>query len=63
MTRIVRNSHFLGAKLRALRKQNHMTLEELSMRCIQVDPRAAPSVSLARGAVSTMPHSRPRPRR
>ena len=27
MGRIVRKSHFLGAKLRALRKQNHMTLE------------------------------------
>lgn len=40
-----RNSHFLGAKLRALRKQNHMTLEELSQRCIQIDAQAAPSVS------------------
>lgn len=40
-----RNSHFLGAKLRALRKQNHMTLEELSQRCIQLDVQAAPSVS------------------
>ena len=40
-----RNSHFLGAKLRALRKQNHMTLEELSQRCVQLDAQAAPSVS------------------
>ena len=40
-----RNSHFLGAKLRALRKQNHMTLEELSQRCVQLDTQAAPSVS------------------
>lgn len=40
-----RNSHFLGAKLRALRKQNHMTLDELSQRCIQIDAQAAPSVS------------------
>lgn len=45
MPRIARNSHFLGAKLRALRRQNHMTLEELSMRCSQLDVRAAPSVS------------------
>ncbi len=45
MTGIVRKSHFLGAKLRALRKQNHMTLEELSMRCIQLDAQAGPSVS------------------
>ena len=40
-----RNSHLLGAKLRALRKQNHMTLEELSQRCVQLDAQAAPSVS------------------
>jgi len=45
VTRIVTKTHFLGAKLRALRKQNHMTLEELSMRCIQIDTQAAPSVS------------------
>lgn len=43
--RIGRNSHFLGAKLRTLRKQNHMTLEELSMRCIQLDAQTGPSVS------------------
>lgn len=45
MANLGRNSHFLGAKLRALRKQNHMTLEELSQRCIQIDTQAAPSVS------------------
>ena len=45
MAGLGRNSHFLGAKLRALRKQNHMTLEELSQRCIQIDAQAAPSVS------------------
>lgn len=45
MARPTRNNHFLGAKLRALRKQNHMTLEELSLRCIQLDAQAAPSVS------------------
>ena len=40
-----RNSHFLGAKLRTLRKQNRLTLEDLSARCSQLDPQAAPSVS------------------
>ena len=40
-----RKSHFLGVKLRALRKRNGLTLEELSARCIQLDSRAAPSVS------------------
>src|SRR5262245_61316274 len=38
-------SHFLGTKLRALRKRNGLTLEELSARCIQVDSHRAPSVS------------------
>ena len=40
-----RNSHFLGGKLRALRKTHGLTLEELSARCIQLDPARAPSVS------------------
>ena len=40
-----RKSHFLGAKVRALRKRNGLTLEDLSVRCIQLDPRGAPSVS------------------
>jgi transcriptional regulator with XRE-family HTH domain len=40
-----RKSHFLGAKLRALRKRNGLTLEDLSVRCVQLDPRRAPSVS------------------
>ena len=38
-------SHFLGTKLRALRKRNGLTLEELSARCSQLDPGSAPSVS------------------
>src|SRR2546428_2788666 len=38
-------SHFLGTKLRALRKRNGLTLEELSARCIQLDSQSAPSVS------------------
>src|SRR5882762_967464 len=40
-----RKSHFLGVKLRALRKRNGLTLEELSARCIQLDSQSAPSVS------------------
>src|SRR6266699_6487273 len=45
MTQHSRNSHFLGTKLRALRKRNGLTLEELSARCIQLDSQSAPSVS------------------
>jgi transcriptional regulator with XRE-family HTH domain len=45
MTLHTRKSHFLGTKLRALRKRNGLTLEELSARCIQLDSRRAPSVS------------------
>ena len=45
MERISRNSHFLGTKLRALRKEHRITLEELSARFAQIDPQSAPSVS------------------
>jgi transcriptional regulator with XRE-family HTH domain len=45
VTHPLRKSHFLGTKLRALRKRNGLTLDELSARCIQLDPRRAPSVS------------------
>jgi len=45
MTQHTRKSHFLGTKLRALRKRNGLTLEELSARCIQLDSQSAPSVS------------------
>ena len=40
-----RKSHFLGTKLRSLRKRNNLTLEDLSVRCVQMDPEAGPSVS------------------
>lgn len=40
-----RSSHFLGTKLRALRSEYKITLEELSARCAQIDPKTAPSVS------------------
>ena len=42
---IARKAHFLGSKVRSLRKQSGLTLEDLSVRCIQIDARAAPSVS------------------
>ncbi len=45
MPELLRKGHFLGAKLRALRKANGLTLEELSVRCVQRDAAAAPSVS------------------
>jgi transcriptional regulator with XRE-family HTH domain len=45
MTLHSRNSHFLGTKLRTLRKSHGLTLEELSARCIQLDSTRAPSVS------------------
>ncbi|MHB1871216.1 MAG: DUF3612 domain-containing protein [Steroidobacteraceae bacterium] len=45
MSPLLRKGHFLGAKLRELRKRNGLTLEELSSRCIQRDASRAPSVS------------------
>src|SRR6202034_3018104 len=42
---LIRQGHFLGAKLRALRKRNGLTLDELSARCVQIDAEKAPSVS------------------
>src|SRR5579863_1987137 len=45
MPELLRRGHFLGTKLRSLRKRNGLTLEELSVRCIQRDATGAPSVS------------------
>ena len=45
MPGLLRQGHFLGTKLRALRKRHGLTLDELSARCVQQDPSAAPSVS------------------
>ena len=45
MPPLAHQGHFLGAKLRAIRKRNGLTLEELSARCIQRDAATAPSVS------------------
>ena len=45
MAELLRKGHFLGAKLRSIRRRNGLTLEELSVRCIQHEPEIAPSVS------------------
>jgi transcriptional regulator with XRE-family HTH domain len=45
MAELLRKGHFLGAKLRTIRRRNGLTLEELSVRCIQHNPDIAPSVS------------------
>lgn len=42
---LLRQSHFLGTKIRNLRKRNNLTMEDLSTRCIRLNPEAAPSVS------------------
>ena len=42
---LFRKAHFLGTKIKSLRKRNNLTLEDLSVRCMQVDRDAAPSVS------------------
>ena len=44
-TGLTRKAHFLGTKIKSLRKRNNLTLEDLSVRCVQVDAAAAPSVS------------------
>src|SRR5690606_28315614 len=41
----LRKAHFLGSKIKSLRKRNHLTLEDLSVRCMHIDREAAPSVS------------------
>jgi len=45
MSGLIRQGHFLGTKLKALRKRNGLTLDELSARCVQIDATGAPSVS------------------
>ncbi|MBT8148558.1 MAG: DUF3612 domain-containing protein [Pseudomonadales bacterium] len=42
---VLRNAHFLGTKIRNLRKNNNLTMEDLSARCVKIDPEGAPSVS------------------
>ena len=38
-------THFLGAKIKHLRKSSRMTLEDLCVRCFQIDKQSAPSIS------------------
>ena len=40
-----RKAHFVGTKIKSLRKRNQLTLEDLSVRCVQIDAAAGPSVS------------------
>jgi len=40
-----RRAHFVGTKIKSLRKRNQLTLEDLSVRCVQIDAEAGPSVS------------------
>ncbi|WP_232842792.1 DUF3612 domain-containing protein [Psychrosphaera ytuae] len=42
---LIRKSHFLGTKIRNLRKRNNLTMDDLSTRCVRIDPEYAPSVS------------------
>ena len=45
MVGLPKQAHFLGAKLKNLRKRHGLTLDELSARCVQLDVEAAPSTS------------------
>ncbi|MCL1142796.1 DUF3612 domain-containing protein [Shewanella gaetbuli] len=42
---LMRKTHFLGTKIRNLRKRNNLTMEDLSARCMRVDASNSPSVS------------------
>ncbi len=42
---LIRNAHFLGTKIRNLRKRNNLTMEDLSARCMKIDVSGSPSVS------------------
>ncbi len=42
---LVRNAHFLGTKIRDLRKRNNLTMQDLSDRCTKVNVGLSPSVS------------------
>ncbi|WP_286206466.1 DUF3612 domain-containing protein [Sessilibacter corallicola] len=42
---LLRKSHFLGTKIRNLRKSNHLTMEDVSSRCVKINADLAPSVS------------------
>lgn len=42
---LIRQSHYLGTKIRNLRKRNHLTMADLSSRCLLLNPEHSPSVS------------------
>lgn len=42
---LIRNAHFLGTKIRNLRKRNNLTMDDLSSRCVKISAENAPSVS------------------
>ena len=44
-TEFYRNTHFLGSKIKHLRTLNNMTLEDLTVRCFQINATSAPSLS------------------
>jgi len=44
-TSVIRNVHFLGTKIRNLRKRNNLTMDDLSARCVKLNADSAPSVS------------------
>ena len=43
--RLNRKIHFLGTKIRSLRKLNGLTLEDMVVRCMKIDNSNSPSVS------------------
>jgi len=45
MNNLNRKIHFLGSKIRSLRKLHGLTLEDMVVRCMQVDNQHTPSVS------------------
>ncbi len=44
-TNLFRKAHFLGTKIRGLRRRHGLTLDDVSLRCTQIDRKTAPSVS------------------
>ena len=45
MNELNRKIHFLGTKIRSLRKLNGLTLEDMVVRCMKIDNSNSPSVS------------------
>ena len=45
MKNLNRKIHFLGTKIKSLRKLHGYTLEDMIVRCMQIDSKHAPSMS------------------